>query len=95
MDTPSEMRAKIVGKASEDSDFRARLLSDPKGTIEQELGIAIPASLSIEVHEEGDTTAHLLLPPDSRLNESDLQAVAGGDTTQEEFWDEFWDPTHW
>ena len=95
MDTPSEMRAKIVGRASEDAEFRARLLSDPKGTIEQELGIAIPASLSIKVHEEGDTTAHLLLPPDSRLSEGDLQAVAGGDTTQEEFWDEFWDPANW
>ena len=71
------MRAKIVGKATEDADFRARLLSDPKGTIESELGVTIPASLSIEVHEESGMTAHLVLPPDSRLSESDLQAVAG------------------
>ena len=40
----------IVGRASEDTDFRAWLPSDPKGAIEQELGVTIPAWLSIEVH---------------------------------------------
>ena len=80
METPNEMRAMIVGKAAEDADFRARLLSDPKGAVGQELGVTIPASLSIEVHEESGTTAHLVLPPDSKLNEGDLQTVAGGDT---------------
>ena len=78
METPNEMRAKIVGKATEDADFRARLLSDPKGAIGQELGVAIPASLSVEVHEESGTAAHLVLPPDSKLGESDLRKVAGG-----------------
>ena len=80
METPNEMRAKIMGKAAEDAEFRARLLGDPKGAIEQELGVTVPASLSIEVHEEDGATAHLILPPDSRLNEGDLQAVVGGAT---------------
>ena len=78
METPNEMRMKIVGKATEDEDFRARLLSDPRGALEQELGVAIPASLSVEVHEESSTAAHLVLPPDSKLSEGDLQAVSGG-----------------
>ena len=78
MDTPKEMRMKIVGKATGDADFRTRLLSDPKGAIGQELGVTIPASLSVEVHEESDATAHLILPPDSKLSDGDLQAVAGG-----------------
>ena len=78
MDTPNEMRMKIVGKAAEDADFRTRLLSDPKGAIGQELGVTMPASLSIEIHEESDATAHLVLPPDSKLSEGDLQAVSGG-----------------
>ena len=81
METPKEMRMKIVGRATEDADFRARLLSDPKGAIGQELGVTMPASLSVEVHEEGDATAHLILPPDSKLSEADLQAVAGGSRT--------------
>ena len=38
----------------------------------------MPASLSIEVHEESDAAAHLVLPPDSKLSEGDLQAVSGG-----------------
>ena len=78
METPNEMRMKIVGKAAEDADFRTRLLSDPKGAIGQELGVTMPASLSIEIHEESDAAAHLVLPPDSKLSEGDLQAVAGG-----------------
>ena len=84
-----EMRAKIVGKATQDAEFRARLLSDPKGTIEQELNVTIPASLSIEVHEASATTAHLVLPPGSRLSESDLQTVAGGDQATRAAFDEF------
>ena len=78
MATAREMQARVVSKATEDADFRARLLSDPKGAIEQELGVTIPASLSVEVHEENGAAAHLVLPPDSKLSESDLQAVAGG-----------------
>ena len=93
MQSPNEMRAKIVGKATEDEEFRARLLSDPKGALGQELGITIPASMSIEVHEEGDTTAHLVLPPDSRLSEGDLQAVAGGLGISADAED--WNPRNW
>ena len=78
METPKEMRMKIVGRATEDADFRARLLRDPKGAVEEELSVGIPASMSIEVHEDSGTTAHLVLPPDSRLKEADLQAVVGG-----------------
>ena len=84
METPSEMRVKIVGKATEDADFRARLLGDPKAAIGQELGVAIPASMSVEVHEESGTTAHLVLPPDSKLSQHDLSRVSGGYT-----WEDF------
>ena len=73
-----DMQAKIVGKASADAGFRARLLGDPKGAIAQEFGVAIPASLSVEVHEESATTAHLVLAAAGSLTESELEAVAGG-----------------
>ncbi len=78
METPNEMRAKIADKAAGDAEFRARLLGDPKGALERELGVAIPASLSIEVHEESAGTAHLVLPPDSKLSEGDLRSVTAG-----------------
>ena len=76
--TVGELRGRLLEKATADEAFRAQLLGDPKGTLEQELGVTIPASLSIEVHEENDTTAHLVLPPGNRLNDNDLQAIAGG-----------------
>ena len=78
METPTEMRTKIVGKAIHDTDFRARLLNDPKGSVEDELNVSIPASMSIKVHEDSPTTAHLVLPPDSRLTSRDLMAAAAG-----------------
>ena len=78
MKTPDAMRTRILSKAAEDADFRARLVSDPKEAIGQELGISMPESLSVEIHEESSGTAHLVLPPDSKLSEGDLQAVAGG-----------------
>ena len=76
--TPDEMRTKIVDRAAEDADFRARLLSDPKGALEEELQLPIPPGFNVEVHEDGGDTAHLVLPPPSRLGEADLEALAGG-----------------
>ena len=78
METSNELREKITDKATHDEDFRARLLSDPKGAVEGELSISIPASMSIKVHEDSATVAHLVLPPSSRLDEGDLQKAAGG-----------------
>ena len=75
--TASEMHAHITTRAADDGAFRARLLEDPKGAIEQELGVTIPEGYTIEVHEESTTTAHLVLPPDSRLSQDDLAGVAG------------------
>ena len=79
----TELQARIVAKLKEDAGFRDRLRSDPKGVIERELGVTMPASLSIEVHEENATTAHLILPRAEALSESELQAVAGGSDFEE------------
>ena len=75
METPNEMRAKIVGKAATDADFRARLLSDPKAALAQELSVTIPDSLTVEVHEESAGTAHLVLPP---RQQAERRRPAGG-----------------
>jgi len=52
MKTAQEMEAAVIARATEDADFRAQLLGDPKGAIEQELGISIPEAMEIRVHEE-------------------------------------------
>ena len=63
MESPNEMRMKVVGKAGEDADFRAKLMSDPKAAISEELGVTMPEGLTVQVHEESTATAHLVIPP--------------------------------
>ena len=74
----AEMREKLVGKAAQDQDFRARLVADPKAAIEEALGMAVPETMSIKIHEDTATTAHLVLPPSAGLNEDELEAIAAG-----------------
>ena len=87
MKTADEMRQKIIDKAAADENFRSQLLSDPKNAIQGELDVEIPDSLEIHVHEDDGQTAHLILPPNPKLTETQLASVAGagkGDTRY--FW---------
>ena len=52
----------IISIAMHDRMFREELLSDPKDTLERELGITFPEEVKIEVHEDTLTTIHLVLP---------------------------------
>ena len=79
MQTPQEMRTRIIDKAVNDSEYRERLLSNPNAAVGEELGVPIPDSLTIHVHEEGAGDAHLVLPPSSRLSEDELGTAAGAD----------------
>ena len=78
MKTSQEMEKIVLDKASEDADFRARLLRNPKDAVQQAVGVTIPEGFTIEVHEADRTTAHLVLPPTSQLSSAELSAVAGG-----------------
>ena len=79
MKTVGELRNHLIEKATADEEFRARLLSDPKAAVEEELGLTIPAGFNIVVHENvaADTT-HLVLPPSAKLGEASLQQAEGG-----------------
>ena len=57
------MKTEILAKAVGDSDFRARLIADPKAVGSAETGVEIPEWYNIEVHEDTTTAAHLILPP--------------------------------
>ena len=76
--TTQEMEKTVISKAGEDADFRAQLLSNPKEAIHQAVGVTVPEGFTIKVHEEDSMTAHLVLPPNSKLSSADLSAVAGG-----------------
>lgn len=76
--THEQLRAELIDRASQDEDFRARLIDDPKAAISDALGITVPNSISVTVHQDTATTAHLVLPPAAKLDDADLQAIAGG-----------------
>ena len=78
MTTAAEMKTRILTRASEDGDFRAHLIADPKAAISAELGRTIPEGFDIVVHEDGATTAHLVLPPSPELTEAEMEEMAGG-----------------
>ena len=78
MTTATEMRARVLNRAAEDGEFRARLIADPKATIASEVGATIPDGFDVVVHEDSATTAHLVLPPSPKLTEAEMATVAGG-----------------
>ena len=78
MKTHWEMREELVEKAAADDAFRSQLVDDPKAAIKDALGIDVPDSINIEVHEESVTAAHVVLPPMATLDVDDLEVVAGG-----------------
>ena len=82
MKTAQEIQKIVIDKASADEGFRARLLGNPKEAIQQAAGVTVPDDFTITVHEEDSRTAHLVLPPNSKLAPGELSAVAGGNHTQ-------------
>jgi hypothetical protein len=89
----SELERTIVERSLEDEDFRRRLLENPKGTVDREMGIRLPEYIEVRAVEESTDTIYLVLPSVSvvgsgggELSDQDLDAVAGGGT-QQPSWD--------
>ncbi len=78
MRSGDEMLQQIVEKSALDAEFRQQLLADPKNAISAELGISIPESMTIQVHESDMQTVHLALPPDPNITEEQLEAISAG-----------------
>jgi Nitrile hydratase, alpha chain len=80
----AEMERRLIERSLEDQSFRQRLLDDPKGTIEHELGTQLPESIEVRVVEESADTIYLVLPSvsptgqGSELSDQELDAVSGG-----------------
>ena len=81
-----------MSKASKDAEFRARLLARPKETIERELDVTLADGHDIQVHEETDTTTHLVLPPRSGVSEAERHAAIAGATSLEFLRKTLYDP---
>ena len=79
MQTSAEIEAQIRARADGDEAFRARLLEDPRGAIQDETGLTVPDSFSVHIHEESATDFHLVLPPaGGRLSDQELRDASGG-----------------
>jgi 5'-3' exonuclease len=81
----AEWERRLINRSLEDEEFRRRLLDDPKGTLEQELGSRLPEGVEVRVVEESTDTIYLVLPSATalddqgdELSEEELEAVAGG-----------------
>ncbi len=85
MTTANEFRDRILTKASEDDDFRTRLLDDPAGAIGDELNVTMPEELTVQVHSDGPNVVNLVLPPKMELDVSQLENVAGGNQVDDEY----------
>ena len=75
MKSGAEMRDHILGKATEDAEFRTRLVADPKAALTEEFGVELPDSFAISVHEDSSTHVNLVLPPTDQLDENELKAI--------------------
>ena len=81
----AEMERRLIEKSLQDESFRRRLLEDPKGAVEQELGSRLPEGVRVETVEETAETIYLVLPSTSmasaegeELSDRELESVAGG-----------------
>lgn len=84
MNQRKQLEQRIIEKAMKDEQFRAKLMTSPNETIEQELGVKLPASLRINVLEEKPNNVYLVIPMTANeyateeLTEAELANVAGG-----------------
>ena len=84
----AEMERRLIEKSIEDEDFRQRLIEDPKGAVEQELGTRLPEEVRVVTVEETQDTIYLVLPgtpmaggEGEALSDQQLESVAGGSTS--------------
>ena len=92
MKEPVTATERILARAGEDREFRARLLANPKEAVEQELGLTPAEGHEIHVHEETDTATHVVLPPRSKLTAEEREAAMSGATSLEFLKKTMYDP---
>ena len=76
--TRPEVEAILAERIAADPAFRDALLADPRAVISEVLGLDIPESVQVVLHEESLTQIHLTIPGAGDLSDADLDLVAGG-----------------
>ena len=74
----TELQARIARRAASDESFRERLLDDPRAALEDELGVAIPKRLEVQVVQERPDCMCIVLPVDlSGMGHDAVWAMTG------------------
>ena len=80
--TRRQVEAALITKCWRDADFRQKVVSDPKGMLEQHIGQKLPPQVKIFIHQEDINTVHFSIPPApadlTELSDAELESVAGG-----------------
>ena len=50
----------------------------PTDTEKPDKPVILPASMAVKVYEDSATTAHLVLPPGSKLSQPEMEQAVGG-----------------
>jgi len=64
------LKVQIIQKAWKEPEFKAQLLSDPKGALKASFGIEIPDEIALQVKEETPSSYFLIIPP----NPADIES---------------------
>ena len=78
MNRPVDPTAYLVSRASEDNDFRERLLANPRKTIENAFGVTLTDDHQIFVHEDSHRETHIVLPPRGKFSEEEREIAKTG-----------------
>ncbi|NDJ53391.1 MAG: NHLP leader peptide family natural product precursor [Chloroflexi bacterium] len=74
----------LFAKVWADPEFQSALNSQPKATIEHELGLNLPDGVQVSVHYEDADDLYLVLPLDkeahTELSDEELEMISGGGT---------------
>ena len=71
----SKVVGQVIARAWSNPDFRARLIADPRRTLEDE-GLPLPEGVKVKLVENTDSLYHLVLPvppAEGELSESDFE----------------------
>jgi hypothetical protein len=88
----TEMERRLIENSLEDDSFRRRLMEDPKGAVEDELGTRLPEDVRVVAVEETRGIIYLVLPgapmagrEGAELSDQQLEAVSDAGTSGD-FW---------
>ena len=81
MKKPVDAVEHLMSRAGDDHGLRARLLADPRKTIEEELGVTPAEGHEIHVHEETYAATHLVLPPRGKFTAAEREEARTGATS--------------